>query len=378
MRKKVVFADFVEYNDKSSRLGNYHYCNCFVDDGYEALWVSNSYNPLIYLKDKEDYRFKRSISAARRHELAPHIYGFSAFSLWLYGNYPLSRDPRIALHNERYIRPNVRGSLRKMDFAEADVLWISNPKLYWLTNVINYGKLVYRIADDFTLFKEYPGVKMIEEALIDKADQIIVTASNLIEKVEKRGKRPLLLSNGVSFPHFAEHRPNPPQELRSGRKRIVYVGAIKYWLDVELIARLAKEIDADIYMIGKPGADLSLLEELPNVFVLGPRPYEQIPDYLHHCDVAVIPFVKSDLTDAVSPIKLYEYCSAGIPVVCSDMEEVKKLNAPIYIAENSEDFIRGVKLYLEKPYEKAPLVEFGRNNSWEQRYRVLKQALLLE
>lgn len=375
MKKKVILADFVEYNDQSSRLGNYHYCNCFVEDGYEALWVSNNHNPLIYLKDKEDYRFKRSISGPERHELAPSIYGFSAFSARLYGNYPLSRNPKVVLHNERYIFPNVEKSLRKMSFLEVDTLWLSNPKLFWLTNVVKYKNLVYRIPDDFAHFKEYPDVELIEDQLIQKADQIFITATNLREKVERKGREPVLLSNGVSYEHFAKADSAKPPELRVERKRIIYVGAIKYWLDIVLIERLAKEVDADFYIIGKQELDLSTIKNLNNVHLLGARPYEKIPDYLHHCDVAIIPFIKSSLTDAVSPIKLYEYCSAGIAVVCSDMEEVKKANAPVYIAKDHEDFITGVKGYLDNGYDKEPLIAFGKENSWKHRYH-LAQSLL--
>lgn len=370
MNKKVIFGDFVEYNDPTSKLGNYHYCNCFVQDGYEALWMSNSYNPLIYLKDKQDYLFKKKISTAERHELAPDIYGLSAFSWRLYGNYMFCRNPNVVLHQEKYIRPNIARTLRKIGFDRVDTLWISNPKLYWLTNVVQYDRLVYRIADDYSQFKEFPNIARVEEQLIAKADEIYVTSRNLIPKVERLGRTPGYLPNGVQFEHFSRTTGEMPQEFESSfRSKVIYVGAIKYWFDVELMERLAKEVDADIYVIGKVESDLGKLQGLPNVHLLGARPYSSIPAYLKYADVAVIPFKKCAATDAVNPIKLYEYCSAGKAVVTTGMEEVKRMRAPVHVAEDQEDFIQGVRRYLEEGYDPSPLIEFGRNNSWQARYQ---------
>lgn len=374
--KKMIMADFVEYNDKTSKLGNYHYCNCFVNDGYEALWMSNSFNPLIYFKDKEDYAFKKRISTPQRHELAPNIYGYSAFSWRLYGNYLFSRNPKIVLQNEKYIRPNPLHTFHKMQFDEVDTLWISNPKLYWLTNVVRYNRLIYRIADDYAQFKEFPNIERVEQRLIEKADHVFVTSSRLREKVLRHGKQPHILNNGVQFEHFAHHRSEQPAEYQASEQlKIVYVGAIKYWFDVELVERLAKEVTADIYLIGKAEIDLSRIAALSNVHVLGAKAYDTIPSYLKYADVAIIPFVKSKATDAVSPIKLYEYCSAGIAVVASNMEEVKKMNAPVDVAEDHDDFIRRVKRYLHEGYDQAPLIEFGRRNSWSSRYQFVQHVV---
>lgn len=376
MKKKIIFADFVEYNDKTSKLGNYHYCNCFKEDGYESLWFSNSFNPLIYLKDKQDYFFKKSISTPGRHELAPNVYGFSAFSLMLYGNYLFSRNPSIVLNNEKYIVPNISKTLQKIQFDTVDILWISNPKLFWLSNVVKYNQLIYRIADDYTHFKEFPNIKIVEDYLIEKADHIFVTSSKLIEKVKQRGKEPHVLNNGVQFEHFSKKEYDIPDEIKQcTNKKIIYVGAIKYWFDVELIKRVANEVQADIFLIGKVETDLSQLDALPNVHLLGARPYESIPSFLKHSDVAIIPFIKSKATDAVSPIKLYEYCSAGIAVVSSSMEEVKKLHAPIHVAEDHDDFIKGVKKYINDGYDKSALIRFGRENSWLKRYESINRVI---
>lgn len=374
--KKVIFGDFVEYDCSTSKLGNYHLCNCFVNNGYEVLWVSNAFNQLIYFKDRDDYNFKKSISSAKRHKLADNIYGFAPYSLRLYGNYFLSRSSSIVLKNEKYIIPNIENTLKKIEFMDTDVLWISNPKLYWLTNVVKYKKLVYRMADDYSEFSEFPNIEIVNKKMIEKADCVIITSSTLKSKVQKYGKEPVLLKNGGLFDHFNKANAECPIELKNRNKpKILYIGAIKYWFDVELVAKLADSVDADIYLIGKKEIDLSLIEKKDNVHILGPRKYELLPDYLKHSDVTIIPFIKSEMTDSISPLKLYEYCSAGISVVSTNLTEIVNQKAPIYIGKDHDDFIKGVKQYLNDGYDKTELVKFGKENSWDSRFKYVMSVL---
>lgn len=375
--KKVIICDFTEYNSKIFKLGNYHFCNCFVKDGFEALWMSNAFNRLIYFIDKEDYNFKKSISSVKRHRLAENVYGFAPYSLRLYGNYPFSRNPKIIERMPKGIVPNILKSLEKINFLNVDVLWISNPKTYWLTNVVTYKKLIYRIADDYSQLAQFPNIAVIDKQLIQKADSVIISSSTLERHVLNYGKKPVLISNGVEFEHFNKNAVTCPIEYqKNNRKRIIYVGALRNWFDVELVEKLAQQVEADIFLVGKCETDLSSLKKYSNVHILGPRTYDLLPGYLQYADVALIPFLRSSLTDSVSPIKLYEYCSAGVAVVSTNLTETSKLNAPIWLAQNHEEFIAGVRHYLTQGYDRAKLTEYGRRNSWDSRFELMKKICL--
>lgn len=375
--KKLIMCDFTEYHSKNFKLANYHFCNRFIRDGYEALWVSNAFNHLIYFKDKEDFLFKKSISSPQRHQLAERVYGFAPYSLRLYGNYPFAKDPKIVERMDKMIVPNVEKTLGKMNFLEADVLWVSNPKAFWLTKVVKYKRLIYRIADDYRQFAELPNIAGIDELLIKRADSVVISSSTLEKHVLKFGKKPLLLSNGVEFEHFSRNSAACPVEYREkGRKRIIYVGALREWFDVELVKKIAQNVDADIFLVGKGETDLSGLATYANVHILGARDYDLLPGYLQYADVALIPFIKSDLTDSVSPIKLYEYCSAGVAVVSTNLKETANLKAPIWIAQNHEEFIAGVRHYLDQGYDSSELTAFGRHNSWDSRFELMKKICL--
>ena len=55
--------------------------------------------------------------------------------------------------------------------------------------------------------------------------------------------------------------------------------------------------------------------ERAGVVLLGARPSAEVPAYLQHADVLVVPHVVTPFTDSLDPIKLYEYQAAGRPVV---------------------------------------------------------------
>lgn len=374
--KKIVIADFDELNNNNVKLGNSHYAECFDDDNYEVLWVSSPWNLMKYFQNRQLFYNKKEISTAGRHLVKNNIYAFAPCTKKLYGNYLFAKDAKRVIYGDEYVKPNICETLKNMDFLDVDILWISNLKLYWLSNVIKYKKLVYRMPDDVSEFKIYPdSILEIENKLLEKADVIFVTSKKLLEKVNKRGKNAYWLPNGTNFDHFQRYDAKPKEYESISNPIVVYVGAVGYWFDENIVEHIAKNLKVDIFIIGSCTKDISKLKTLKNIHILGPRSYDIIPNYLHHSDIAIIPFEKSEFSDAINPIKLFEYCSAGIPVVSTDMKEISNLNAPVYAAKNKEDFLKGIKKYLNKEYNKDELIKFGRENSWNNRYEFIKGVL---
>ena len=127
------------------------------------------------------------------------------------------------------------------------------------------------------------------------------------------------LPNGVDAENFARPRPEPEDIAGLARPRVVYVGALEYWFDVELLERCAlARPDVPFVVIGpRPDGLPASLATLRNVHLIGPRPYAEIPAYLQHCDVGIVPFRRDALVDSIHPIKVYEYLAAGLRVVAT-------------------------------------------------------------
>ncbi len=90
-------------------------------------------------------------------------------------------------------------------------------------------------------------------------------------------------------------------------------------LDVALCARVADALEGrgHLVLLGPDAletAERARLEDA-GVVLLGARPSAEVPAYLMHADVLVVPHVVTPFTDSLDPIKLYEYQAAGRPVV---------------------------------------------------------------
>lgn len=100
-------------------------------------------------------------------------------------------------------------------------------------------------------------------------------------------------------------------------------------------------------IVGEWKIDVSELQAMPNVRMLGRKPYESLPSYCRAFSVATIPFVINDLTKHVNPIKLREYLSAGLPVVSTPLPEVVFYKEHCEIADNPDDFIAATERVLK-------------------------------
>ncbi len=103
-------------------------------------------------------------------------------------------------------------------------------------------------------------------------------------------------------------------------------------------------------MIGQvgEGQQETRIERLqrPNVHLLGPRPYERLPDYLRGCDVATIPCPANAYTASMFPMKFFEYLAAGQSVVTSHvpaLEAFAQFHTP---ADSPEAFVAALDRHL--------------------------------
>ena len=84
------------------------------------------------------------------------------------------------------------------------------------------------------------------------------------------------------------------------------------------------------------------LSSHPRVHFLGAKTYATLNTYAIHYDIAILPFKKTALTQAVSPVKIFEYMAARKPIVTTDLRECKKYQSCL-IAESSSEFMEQLK-----------------------------------
>jgi glycosyltransferase involved in cell wall biosynthesis len=169
-----------------------------------------------------------------------------------------------------------------------------------------------------------------------------------------------------------------------GRPAAGYVGALARWVDSDLFAALAAmRADWDFFLVGEAlddSCDRFATARPVNLHLLGPRPYASIPSILAALDAGLIPFRLRPEASHASPIKLYEYLAAGLPVISTPIPECE-LVPEVDVAPNAAGFSD----LLDRARGSRRSEEFrrrardrARENDWSARAHTALELLGLE
>ncbi len=376
---KILMLEDCDYINSIVRIGSQHYGRELAKDGNQVLWMTPPYNELYLLKDKEEYFIRKTAHKNNFQEVEKNLRVYCPHSLVIAGQQKLFNTKLFHKLSVDLCIPSLKSNLKKHGFNEMDILFMDNMRLYYLKDMVRYKKMFYRCNDDKTLRDSaYKNHNYFEDDIIRKSDVVFVTSMDLLEKKQSLRKDLVYLPNGVELENFIRDSYNLPDEFKDNqRKKCIFVGAFASWLDVELVEYSAKILsDIDFYIIGPVITDVTCLKKLSNVKLLGKRPYTQIPDYLYHSDVAIIPFKINSFTNSITPVKLYEYMSLGLNVVTTDFREMQFINSPAYIAKHKDDFCEKILLSIQnKDANKEVNVKFAKENTWSNRYLTIKKYL---
>jgi glycosyltransferase involved in cell wall biosynthesis len=266
--------------------------------------------------------------------------------------------PRVLpVHPARVVRALNRWALlRQIRGAAPDlhpsstIAWVGLPNWtsYDVARALRPRTTVYYNADEFARVPgAHPTIRASEAAVIRAADIVFVTSQRLRRLCEREGKRPVVVPVGVDVAEFidaAARRLPKPADLASLPGRVIgYMGGVNHKLDPRLLEAVATAFPTDTVVVLGPVEDRRALPRgMANIRLLGERPHDDLPAYLQHFDVCLIPYVRSEFTDSVYPAKLNEYLAAGRPVVSTALPEVRAFAGIVYVATTTEEFIAKV------------------------------------
>jgi glycosyltransferase involved in cell wall biosynthesis len=162
-----------------------------------------------------------------------------------------------------------------------------------------------------------------------------------------------------------------------------YAGLVSSRLDLPLLAELAAiRPEWRLVLVGEivPAGcqtELARLTALPNVTLAGPRPAAEMPGIIARWDVGLIPYRVNEETRRASPLKLYEYLAAGLPVVSADVPAVRPFAGLIEIAGGPEETAVAVAraLATDSAAARAGRRAAVREHSWDARVESLSAML---
>jgi len=340
--------------------------------GHRVLWLNS------VCARRPDFGSGRDLRKIGRKLLAflkgPRVV---APNLWVYTPLvlPFPYTRAATLVNRWILRATVwllRARLGMRDFQ----LWTFLPTTDAYIGVMGESVAVYYCTDEWSGFAHLDGqpVAAMERAVCAKADVVFTTSVPLRERKAVYNAETHLASHGVDHAHFARalDADTPiPTELRDLPRPIVgFFGLIESWIDIDLLAHLAaSRPEWSIVLIGRAAADVSRLRPYPNVHLLGRRPYAELPGYAKAFDVAVCPFVLSELTRCINPIKLREYLSAGLPVVATAIPEAAAYARSCRLVRGSAAFVTACEdaLREDSPELRRQRSDAMRHETWERK-----------
>ena len=294
---------------------------------------------------------------------------------------PSYAHPTVTAFNRRFLGYQVRRAMRCLRFRRP-INWVFNPAAGMIAGELGESQLIYHCVDEYSAFSgvRARALAAMERQLLRKAALVIVSSERLYETKAQVNPRCVLVRHGVDFHHFRKSL-EPTTSISSEiahlpRPVIGYFGLIASdWVDVRLLLHVAQSFpDASLVMLGKIAMNVDELERLPNVHLLGRKPYETLPNYCKGFDVALIPFPINQATLHSNPLKAREYLAAGLPVVSTAIPEVEALHH-CQIGENPESFVREIRRALVDGGPKAWRSDTVRTEGWEARLEEIRRHL---
>lgn len=223
---------------------------------------------------------------------------------------------------------------------------------------------------------------------LKSSDVVVTTAFKLYQDAGRYNKHVVLIPNGVDFKKIRVAKPLPLKKGLVRKPAVGFVGGFGKWVDFDSVIGAARLLPSvNFYFIGD-GVQREKLEsaarELKNVRV-SPQfvPHQQAFEWMASMDACLIPFRKSELTDAVCPIKLFEYWALEKPVVGSYTFELLRIagDSALY-ASNARSYARAVEKLVASAALRRKLgrkgLRIARKYDWnalsKQFLRVLRRA----
>lgn len=265
---------------------------------------------------------------------------------------PTAGSPMGRRINRQIGMSYLRRMLRRIDIEQPVVL-TTLPHSLDLFDGLSRRGLIYYCTDDYSHWPSAQREELLqaEQRLVGAADLVLGVSRELVGRLGRH--RPCdYFPHAVNFEHFASTAriTSVDPELASiPGPRIGFFGLIYEKLDFALLAEVARRLpQAQLVMIGPVDFCPQEFSALPNVHLLGSKPYQDLPCWLAGFDVLLLPYQAQDeMIRQSNPLKLRECLATGKPTVSVELPEVRLFEPHVRVGRTSEEFVRFVENALQ-------------------------------
>jgi beta-glucosidase/6-phospho-beta-glucosidase/beta-galactosidase/glycosyltransferase involved in cell wall biosynthesis len=300
-----------------------------------------------------------------------------------------NRNPKTPELLRKFTREGI-DALNDHGEFDAPLLWYYSPmdSAWSLGHFPNRG-VVYDCMDELNQFTGAPKSLVDNEArLMAAADVVFTGGYELYEKKAKQHDNVHAFGCGVDFDHFSkagqEDTVAPPDIDFMDRPVLGWFGVVDERVDYAMVGEMAKLRPAWSFAMVGPvvKVDPNMLPHAPNLYWLGSRDYQQLPNYCRAFDVNMMCFAINAATQFINPTKGLEYMATGKPIVGTPVRDVvRQWSDIVRIARTAEEFVKQAEDALKSRGNDERVnkgIELAKRSSWEgtvaTMQRLIKEA----
>lgn len=242
--------------------------------------------------------------------------------------------------------------------------------------------VIYYCVDDWTKFHylDTEWIKQKEYDLLMRADIVFAVSHFLVSKLEQiTDSKVFYMPHGVEYNKFSQALSITalPKDIKDISKPVIgFYGNIYPWVNLKLLLEIAlRRTDWNFIMIGGVFSDVSMFDNIDNVYFLGRKEHDELPQYCAAFDVSIILYdMSNSRMESVSPVKTRELLAAGVPVVAATVPELLYFGDDVLIAESVAEWIAAIKKQLLRE-DNRNISDKVRGDDWGMRVEKIREII---
>jgi len=280
-------------------------------------------------------------------------------------------------------RGSLHRSMRALGMSDP-IIWYSLPGMVDMIDDTPARLRIYHAIDEYSSYSNQTEASkrtmmQREHRLMASVDAVIVVSQTLYDAKAPHNAHTYLVPNAVNYASYqtALNEPELPSELTAiPEPRIGYIGLIV--LDLARKNSQWSLVFLGTVRLSQHQQVWQALVDLPNVHHLEAVDVLRVPYYVKGFQVGLMPNLQNLFTENCSPLKLYDYMAAGIPVASIDMPHARPFASHIHLAPTPEDFEQAVRDALadishERREERR---QIAARETWESRALKLSEIIV--
>lgn len=358
-----------------------------------VLYVNSPLDRITAWKNKHDQRVIKRANIingkeAGLLEIAPSLWNLYPNKMiesinWIGSQWVFEILNKV--NNKRFAE-SIQNAIQQLGFKHI-ILFNDNDmfRCFHLKQLLKPTVSIY-YSRDFMLAVDYwkkHGVKL-EPELIAQSDVCVANSTYLADYCKKYNPQSYYVGQGCELEIFTgfsgKEKPADMQAITS--PIIGYVGALLgLRLDINILLHIAKSrSEWNIVLVGPEDEafKLSELHHLSNVYFLGSKTPDQLPQYINAFDICLNPQIVSEVTVGNYPRKIDEYLAMGKPVVATSTPFMEAIFSEYtYLGNNGEDYVTLISKALEEnnTEKQSARVAFASGHTWENSVGEIYKAI---